>query len=190
MQKASEPGPIKYPLFPIFIYCFQQQTVADTWKQYKTRKAYSGTSHNCSSIIQHFMAQEILSRLVSLHLIVIFCEFGWLLSEQISICNTLRKSISLFSDLLCDICSKCRPVRWFHLLLPTSGIRRHSALLFPTSPSPSHSCFHRSLWNVSSTQDLYRFYTEKPATPNHSQLCCKVILLLTLKVVWIVSDPA
>lgn len=143
--------------------------------------------------MEHFTAQEILSRLVSLHLIAIFCEFGWLLSEpiQISTCNTLWKSIFHFSDLLCDTCSKCLPVHWFHLLLPTCGIRRHSALLFPTSLCPSHSCLYRSLWNMHPHQGLHRFYTENSV--NHSHFCCKVILppqLLTPKVVWIVSDPA
>lgn len=186
-QKASEPGPIKYLLFLSSYIFFQQKPAADTWKQYKTRKAHTATSCNYSSIMQHFTAHEILSRLVSLHLIVIFCKFGWLPSEpiQISICNTLWKGISHFSELLCDTCSKCVPVHQFHLLLPTSGIRRHSALLFPTSLCPSQSRLYMIFMEYVSTpgltqvlywevcqplQSLLQGYTATPATDSKGSL--------------------
>lgn len=59
----------------------QQQTPRKGIKQEK--HTVIDTSPVCSPIIQHFMAQGILSRLVSLYLVVIFCEFGQLLSEPI-----------------------------------------------------------------------------------------------------------
>lgn len=90
-----------------------------------------------------------------------------------SICNTLQESISHFSDLLCeDTRFKHLPVCWFHLLLPSSGTRRHSAFLFPTSLSPSHSCFYRSVSYVSSYQSLvlYLRTPPDPTTPSYAAL--------------------
>lgn len=115
-----------------------------------------------------------------LYLIVIFCEFGQLLSESIkmfSISTSYKKSISHFSDLLCeDTCFKHQLVCWFHLLLPSPGTRRHSALLFPPLLSPSYSCFYTSISYVSLYQSLLLYWDHHQTKPLPPMLQSSILL--------------
>lgn len=75
-------------------------------------------------------------------------------------------TISHFSGLLCeDTRFKHLPICWSHLLLPSSGTRRHSALLFPASLSLSLSCFYTPASYVSSYQSLVLYWEHHQNQP-------------------------